>query len=178
MRKVRLTLPLLLAIFDFKLLAVLDTISNDNLSSDVVISIAKVVRVVEQTMDGTSGAIYAIFLNALLVAVRDLPPGEMTPKRWAAALFDANIVLGKYTPARPGDRTVIDALYPFVETLGRTENLRKASDASLRAAESTQAMEAKLGRTVYIGGSQYSQVPDPGAWGLAMFLKGLDGSFV
>lgn len=126
-------------------------------------------------MDGTSGALYAIFLNALVGALRSLAPGTADPKVWAAALKQSSDAMSRYTPARPGDRTLVDALYPFVETLGETGDVKKAAEAARAGAETTKGMKASLGRTVYIGGSGFEQVPDPGAWGLSCFFSGLAG---
>ena len=130
-------------------------------------------------MDGTSGAIYAIFLNALEAGLRaagrergaDGTPADA--KLWAAALTSGLTNLERYTPAKPGDRTLMDALCPFVETLRETGDIGKAAAAGVRGAEGTKGMKASLGRTVYVGGSGWQDIPDPGAYGLAEFLKGL-----
>lgn len=137
--------------------------------------LANIVPVVEREMDGTSGAIYAIFLNALLASLRSQGQGEASPKVWASALKQSCDALSKYTPARPGDRTLVDALYPFVEVLEQTGDVKQAAEAAQNAAEGTKGMKPSLGRTVYIGGSGFEQVPDPGAWGLASFFLGLAG---
>lgn len=126
-------------------------------------------------MDGTSGALYAIFLNSLVAALKSVPPGPASPEVWAKALKESCVSLSKYTPARPGDRTLVDALYPFVEALETTSDLKQAAEAAMSGAEGTKGMKASLGRTVYIGGSGFEQVPDPGAWGLANFFLGLAG---
>jgi dihydroxyacetone kinase len=145
------------------------------LSGDVVVDVSSIVQIVETAMDGTSGALYAIFLNALVHALRTLGSGEAGASVWSAALKQSCEALSKYTPARPGDRTVVDALYPFVEVLGQTGDVKKAADAARKAADETKGMQASLGRSVYIGGSGYEEVPDPGAWGLACFFLGLSG---
>lgn len=155
--------------------AVLNHVSKNHLTGDPAVDLAGIIPVVENSMDGTSGAIYAIFLNALLSSLRSLPSADMTPRHWALALADSRDVLAKYTPARPGDRTLIDALYPFIEVLEKTGDLGQASMAAMDAAEATKGLQAKLGRTVYLGGSGYEQVPDPGAWGIAKFFVGLAG---
>lgn len=126
-------------------------------------------------MDGTSGALYAIYLNALTHSLQQSQPGEATPQIWATALQSASKSLANYTPAQPGDRTLIDALHPFVETLNETGDLQKAAEASRKGAEGTKGMKASLGRTVYIGGTGFEEVPDPGAWGLSEFFLGLAG---
>lgn len=152
-------------------------LSQTQLTGDAVLDLSTIVQVVETTMDGTSGALYAIFLNALVLALRQQSSSlsQADAQTWAAALKQALTSLSKYTPAQPGDRTLVDALYPFVETLAETGELSKAAEAARKGAEGTKGMRASLGRTVYIGGSGYEQVPDPGAWGLSEFFLGLAG---
>jgi len=62
-----------------------------------------------------------------------------------------------------------------VETLSQTGDLKKAAEAARKGAEGTKGMKASLGRTVYIGGTGFEEVPDPGAWGLSEFFLGLAG---
>jgi dihydroxyacetone kinase len=126
-------------------------------------------------MDGTSGALYSIFLHALVQALSSLPQGDLRPQGWAQALRESCDAMSKYTPARPGDRTLVDALYPFIDVLQQTGDVRQAAEAALVGAQSTKGMTASLGRTVYVGGSRYQEVPDPGAWGLCCFFLGLAG---
>ncbi len=136
----------------------------------------QITQVVENSMDGTSGALYAIFLNALVNALRTqggATSTTATPQIWARALQTSLGSLGGYTPAQPGDRTLIDALHPFVETLKRTNDLKQAAEAASKGAQDTRSMKASLGRTVYIGGEDWHGVPDPGAHGLSEFLMGL-----
>ncbi|KAL5347762.1 dihydroxyacetone kinase Dak1 [Pseudogymnoascus australis] len=144
-------------------------------SGDVVVDVRSVAAVVEASMDGTSGALYAIFLNALVAALRRQGKGAATEKVWAKALSEALTSLARYTPAKPGDRTLVDALEPFVVTLGETGDLVKAAEAAKKGAEGTRGMEASLGRTVYVGGEGFKAVPDPGAYGLSEFFLGFAG---
>ena len=130
-------------------------------------------------MDGTSGALYAIFLNALCHGLASQDEGStvsVTTQIWAKALSKALDALGRYTPARPGDRTLVDALDPFVTTLNKTLDLQTAVKAAQDGMEKTQGMQASLGRSVYIGGDAFKQCPDPGAYGLTEFLNGLIGN--
>ncbi|RYP07068.1 hypothetical protein DL764_002759 [Monosporascus ibericus] len=124
---------------------------------------------------GAEGALFSIFLNALVNALRGLAPGDASAEVWGAALKQSCNALARYTPARPGDRTLVDALYPFVEELQKSGDIKTAAEASKDAALGTKGMVASLGRAVYIGGSGYEDVPDPGAWGLACFFLGLAG---
>ncbi|KAL1297709.1 hypothetical protein AAFC00_006257 [Neodothiora populina] len=156
---------------------ILDLISGDKLStSDAAIFLDRIIGSVEVNMDGTSGAIYAIFLNALATGLRSQSnSGEQKVNTaiWGKAAAFALESMGKYTPAKPGDRTLVDALAPFVETLKTSGDLKKAAEAAQEGADHTKGMKASLGRTVYVGGEGYQQVPDPGAYGLSKFLSGL-----
>jgi dihydroxyacetone kinase len=145
-------------------------------TDDLLIFVNQIIQVVEVSMDGTSGAIYAIFLNALAHGLRQNAPASpqpVSPQIWAKALESSLQALGKYTPAKPGDRTLMDALYPFVQTLSKTSNLDDAAKAAQNGAKGTKGMKASLGRTVYVGGEGFQEVPDPGAHGLAELLLGL-----
>lgn len=128
-------------------------------------------------MDGTSGALYAIFLNALAHGLRQQSSGsaqqEATPAVWAAALQSATTALGRYTPAQPGDRTVVDALAPFVATFAGSKDLKAAVEAARKGSDSTKGMEASLGRSVYVGGEEFKNCPDPGAYGFVKLVEGL-----
>lgn len=148
------------------------------LTDDAVNTVLRIVEVVENVMDGTSGAIYAIFLNALAHGLRNQDTGSplpVTSEVWAKALKHSVTALEKYTPAKPGDRTMIDALVPFCETLLDTSDVRVAAAAAQQGTESTKSMKASLGRSVYVGGQDewIGKVPDPGAYGLSEFLTGL-----
>lgn len=145
-------------------------------TADAALFVHNIIQVVENNMDGTSGAIYAIFLNALANGLRVQSPSSPTPidvKTWSKALESSLESLNKYTPARPGDRTLIDALYPFVGTLAKTGDVKSAAQAAEAGAKGTRGMKASLGRTVYVGGEGWQGVPDPGAHGLAELLLGL-----
>ncbi|KOC10438.1 putative dihydroxyacetone kinase (DakA) [Aspergillus flavus AF70] len=154
---------------------------EDNFSSldeDVVKTVNRIVTIVENTMDGTSGAIYAIFLNALVHGLREQDKGKSTPATaevWGEALKYSLGALGKYTPAKPGDRTMIDALVPFCTTLRDTKDVHAAAKAAQEGTEATKSMKASLGRSVYVGGEDewVGKVPDPGAYGLSEFFTGL-----
>lgn len=158
--------------------AIQDLLNNASLSDDIVNTVNRIVTVVENTMDGTSGAIYAIFLNALAHGLRAQDMGsatQTTPEIWAKALKHSITALATYTPAKPGDRTLMDALVPFCDTIFDSNDIRAAAAAAQKGAESTKSMKASLGRTVYVGGQEewLGKIPDPGAYGLSEFLSGL-----
>ncbi|KAK5167818.1 dihydroxyacetone kinase Dak1 [Saxophila tyrrhenica] len=155
------------------ILSYLDEGKNEQ---DAALFLDGIISVVEKTMDGTSGALYAIFLNALAGGIRQQGSSSSQsadPAIWAKALKAALDAMSKYTPAQPGDRTLVDALQPFVETLEKSKSVDEAAKAAEQGSAKTKGMKASLGRTVYVGGSGFEEVPDPGAHGLAVFFKGL-----
>lgn len=128
-------------------------------------------------MDGTSGALYAIFLNSLthFFKLHANERATVDTKFWSDALGSALSALAKYTPAQIGDRTLMDALLPYAQALQSTSDFRQASQAAKEGAAKTAAMRPGLGRTVYIGNEEswFGKIPDPGAWGLSKFFEGL-----
>ena len=132
------------------LIAIMTHLSCVPLSGNVVADLATITSEVERTMDGTSGALCAIFLHSLINALRQMPQAQrlIETADWAKALKLSLEALAKYTPAQPGDRTFVDALFPFIETLERTMNVKEAARAAKRGAEGTKGMKPGLGRSV------------------------------
>jgi hypothetical protein len=123
----------------------------------------------EVNMGGTSGALYCIFLSSLAQNLWDAP-------NFADAFQGALDSLLKYTKARLGDRTCLDCLIPFVETLRETGDSKKALEEAEKGVETTKKLEAKLGRSSYLDEASTRGVPDPGAYGLLMLLEGMVNS--
>lgn len=149
--------------------------SLDTNETDAARYLDKICATVENVMDGTSGAIYAIFLNALAGGLREQGNGGSNANTavWAKAAQIARESMLVYTPAKPGDRTLVDALVPFIDELNASGDVDRAALAADSGTTKTRGMKANLGRTVYVGGTGYEEVPDPGAYGLAAFFKGL-----
>ncbi|KAJ9250801.1 hypothetical protein DTO207G8_5793 [Paecilomyces variotii] len=147
--------------------------------TDVVNAVNQITNVVENVMDGTSGAIYSIGLNALSHGLRAQDKGssatQVTAETWSEAVRYSISALGRYTPAQPGDRTLMDALVPFSKKLIETKDIKAAAKAAQEGTEATKSMKASLGRAVYVGGEDewVGKIPDPGAYGLSEFLTGL-----
>ena len=153
--------------------AILSHLRSGALATDAAKFVSQIAHVVEDSMDGTSGAIYAIFLNALahhIYLVGGNIPGPITSGLWVQALTGSLESLGKYTPAKPGDRTLVDALAPFVASM--KNGVREALQAAKKGGEATMGMQPALGRAAYIGGDEWKKCPDPGAFGLVKFLEG------
>jgi dihydroxyacetone kinase len=143
---------------------------------DPLALIQDIAGVVENTMDGTSGALYSIFLNSMLSSIKNISPLSVRAigsVDWANSLKSSLEDLGRYTPAQVGDRTILDTLIPFVDTLKATKDIKSALKSSWDGMEQTRVMKASLGRAVYVGSREDQNLPDPGAYGLAIFLKSL-----
>ena len=129
-------------------------------------TVAALVNDLEVSMGGTSGALYCIYLTALASSLA----GESTiPKAMKAALEE----LYKYTNARLGDRTMMDALIPYIETLVSSGDVKEALSKAQEGVDGTKKMEATLGRSAYLDESATQGVPDPGAYGLYVLLEGM-----
>ncbi|KAK5118488.1 hypothetical protein LTR62_003003 [Meristemomyces frigidus] len=129
--------------------------------------LGELVQELEVDMGGTSGALYCIFLTSLSAALGS--EGTM-----AGALSVALGQLMVFTRARVGDRTMMDVLIPFIETLGSGNG--KVGDAVEQAkmgVERTKGMVASLGRSAYLDEKATKGVPDPGAYGLCVLLEGM-----
>lgn len=154
--------------------AILNALNTPAITSDAVASISNLANIVEESMDGTSGALYSIFLNALAGGLREQGKCEADPEVWAKAAERAMEGLARYTPARPGDRTLVDALAPFVEALTEGVGLKVAAERGRGGADKTRGMKPSLGRTVYV--EDVGDVADPGAVGVAVFVEGMAGA--
>lgn len=159
--------------------AVLDALSKDKIDLKTAAGTCLTVgTVLESAMGGTSGAIYALFFAGLVQGLINGPgkPGQpATLTEWGAASKAALDNLGTYTPARPGDRTLVDALTPFCETLSAGKSLREAVNAAKAGAENTKTLRARLGRATYVASKddEKDMPPDPGAWGVWAIVDGL-----
>ncbi|MER0483373.1 dihydroxyacetone kinase family protein [Streptomyces sp. Edi2] len=125
---------------------------------------------------GTSGALWGAALRALgsaLPADRAPEPHELAAG--AASALAAVTSLGK---AEPGDKTLVDALQPFVTAFTRrlaeggpvTGAFAEAAADARTAAEATAGLRPRLGRARPLAERSLG-TPDPGAISLAMVLE-------
>lgn len=160
--------------------AVLKALDEANLASagSVVEVLHRVEDVVEGDMGGTLGGILGIFFVALRSSVERnaaKAASEGHSAVWAVAVADAIRSLERYTPAKVGDRTVMDTLIPFAEALAGGD-FAAAEAAAIGGAEKTKTLKPRLGRATYVGAGMEEGKelpPDPGAWGAMVAIKGL-----
>jgi dihydroxyacetone kinase-like protein len=86
----------------------------------------------------------------------------------------------KQTKAQPGDKTMMDALIPGVETLlmaaragkGIAKAFEEAAHAANAGAEATKNVTARYGRARFLGEKTRGH-QDPGATSIALLFEGL-----
>jgi len=158
------------------LLAALD--SGLAKSGSVVKVLHELEEIVESKMGGTLGGILGIFFVSLRSAVESnigLASSQGVVALWGASLQSALTSLRRYTPAKVGDRTVMDTLIPFADGMNSAKDFPVSVKFAESGAEKTKTMTPKLGRATYVGaGSGSGELPpDPGAWGAMVAIKGL-----
>jgi triose/dihydroxyacetone kinase / FAD-AMP lyase (cyclizing) len=126
-------------------------------------------------LGGSSGPLYGVlFLRCGSVLEASRATGLA---QWGEALDQGCRAISELGGAKPGDRTMLDALDPFVRTLRQGAVVKATRDAVLaaveaaeRGAEATAQMQPKLGRSSYLGGRVLGY-PDPGAKAICMWLR-------
>ncbi|HYO53631.1 dihydroxyacetone kinase subunit DhaL [Archangium sp.] len=130
-----------------------------------------------RSIGGSSGPFYA---TALLRAARRLADGTPDVTAWAEA-FQAGVdAVAELGGARPGDRTMLDALHPAADAFARAlkagrppaEAWEACVLAAERGAEATARMKPRLGRASYLG-ERAVGIPDAGAAAVVVWLKPL-----
>lgn len=105
--------------------------------------------------------------------------GPLTSQALCAAFAAGLRSVRVQTPAKPGDKTLIDALVPAVEALHQaaeagkepTEALAAAAEAAVAGAEATRPLRAVFGRARNLGERTVGHL-DPGAVSVALFFEG------
>ncbi|MFS8199933.1 dihydroxyacetone kinase subunit DhaL [Streptomyces sp. CWNU-52B] len=120
------------------------------------------------TVGGASGPLYGTLLRRTGKALGDA--AEVDEREFAQALragVDAVMQLGG---AAPGDKTMIDALVPAVDALGRS--FAEARTAAEEGALATTPLQARKGRASYLGERSIGH-QDPGATSSALLIAAL-----
>jgi len=128
---------------------------------------------------GSSGPFYA---TALLRASRRLAEsdGVPAPSDWADAFDRAVTAIAELGGAKPGERTMLDALRPasdaFSAGVSKGQPLAEAWAAAVAAgeagAQATAAMMPRVGRASYLGERAVGE-PDGGAVAVTCWLRAL-----
>ncbi|KAK9453398.1 Dak1p [Dipodascopsis uninucleata] len=160
--------------------ALLEAMENGVADSGSLLAVvSKIVDITEDKMGGTLGAVFGIFFAAFFNALKasaanyEVNSKSITQILGEATLFALNS-LRAHTPAKQGDRTVMDVMIPYANAL-QTYDIQSACNAAFEAAEGTRKLQPKLGRATYVGGLESKSIlpPDPGAYAVYELIKGL-----
>jgi len=127
---------------------------------------------------GTSGILWGLLLEGVGKGVGNTE--AVTAKRLADAIQGSARDLQGFSKAELGDKTMLDALFPFVDTLvgqveagaSISEAWRSAADACRAAAESTASLVPKIGRARPLAERSVG-TPDPGAVSLGLIVTAI-----
>jgi len=127
---------------------------------------------------GTSGPLYAVMLLRAAAALES--SGATTAQQWATAFSAGVDGLMELGGAKPGDRTMVDALKPAADALHRALAQAATTDVALTAAVEaaadgalrTASMHPRLGRSSYVGERALGYA-DPGAHAVALWLAAI-----
>ena len=133
----------------------------------------------QSSLGGTSGPLYAVFFLRAATRLKGVPPqGLADPKVWAEAFHSGCQGVIELGGAGRGDRTMLDALLPASEALFDAlaqdqpprMALASAADAAERGARATASLTPRRGRSSYLGQRAIGH-PDPGAEAVALWLR-------
>jgi dihydroxyacetone kinase-like protein len=136
------------------------------------------------SVGGAIGPIYASGLLAIASTLRALPANEtLNVPQMLACAEAAESAISELGHAKPGDKTILDALDPAVVALRQANaegrDLDDALDAAAAAARdgaaSTAAMIASIGRASRLG-ERSRGLADPGATSFAVIMDALAAS--
>jgi triose/dihydroxyacetone kinase / FAD-AMP lyase (cyclizing) len=133
-----------------------------------------------RVVGGTSGPLYAVMLLRAAATLEEQPGDEAAAKQWAAAFGAGVDGLMELGGAKPGDRTMVDALKPAADALqsalARSETidaaLKATVDAATEGTAQTASMHPRRGRSSYVGDRALGHA-DPGAHAVTLWLAAI-----
>lgn len=145
---------------------------------DLAATLKRIGHTLRRELGGSSGPLYGVlFLRAGSVLERS--SGLSESQRYIQSFEEGVAAVSELGGARPGDRTMLDALTPFVNVLRNAgvsgEAFRAAVTAAQRGAEETAGMEPRAGRSSYLGARVLGH-PDPGAMAVAIWLNAVSAA--
>jgi triose/dihydroxyacetone kinase / FAD-AMP lyase (cyclizing) len=147
---------------------------------DVSATLKVLGHILQRELGGSSGPFYGVLFLRCGKVLED--SGSTGLVQWAEALDQGCRAISELGGAKRGDRTMLDALDPFVKSLkgagakiSREVLLAAVTDAE-RGVEATVQMMPRLGRSSYLGDRVLGH-PDPGAKAVAIWLRAACESF-
>jgi len=122
-----------------------------------------------RAIGGSSGPFYATALLRASASLADKP--APSSQDWLQAFDAGTSAIMELGGAKPGDRTMVDALMPAVDAW-RSSGFADASAAAAAGAQATSDMFPALGRASYLGKRAVGH-PDGGAVAVAIWLSAI-----
>jgi dihydroxyacetone kinase len=127
---------------------------------------------------GTSGILWGVLLENVGRELGNEEPVDA--ERVASAVSTAAERLQAFSKAELGDKTMLDALFPFVESLASevgdgtplAQSWQRAAEKCVEAAEATAPMVPKIGRARPLAERSVG-TPDPGAISLGLIVTSI-----
>jgi triose/dihydroxyacetone kinase / FAD-AMP lyase (cyclizing) len=135
---------------------------------DIPATIKALGHTLRRELGGSSGPLYGVFFLRCGSVLES--QGVNGLSSWANALAQGCEAISELGGAKPGDRTMLDALDPFVKALHQGASLKAAVEAAERGAEATAEMKPRLGRSSYLGDRVLGH-RDPGAKAVTVWLR-------
>jgi len=155
--------------------AVLDAVQSYPVD-DVSATLKALGHTLRHELGGSSGPLYGVlFLRSGNVLEGS---GRAGLAQWAKAFEEGVRAISELGGAKPGDRTMLDALDPFVRSLKSAganfsrEALLTAVNEAQRGAKATAQMKPRLGRSSYLQDRVLGH-PDPGAIAVVIWLHAI-----
>jgi dihydroxyacetone kinase-like protein len=130
------------------------------------------------------GGASSALLGTFIAGMGDADLGQESDCKHLATGFAAGLrAVEKQTKARPGDKTMMDALVPAVQAVEAAAHsgepisraMERASDAARTGAESTKHMIARCGRAKFLGEKTRGSA-DAGATSIALLFQGFSAA--
>jgi dihydroxyacetone kinase len=135
---------------------------------DLPATIKALGHTLRRELGGSSGPLYGVlFLRCGSVLET---AGHIGVEQWASAVEQGCRAISELGGAERGDRTMLDALVPFVKALRSRETPIAAVEAAERGVEATAQMKPRQGRSSYLGDRVLGH-PDPGAKAVSIWLR-------
>jgi dihydroxyacetone kinase len=152
-------------------LAALDSYPLNNVPA----TLKAIAHTLRRELGGSSGPLYGILFlrcGSTLEAA-----GTIGMEQWVDAIQEGSNAISELGGAKPGDRTMLDALQPFVLALKNDVGEKSSSEAfglavaaAERGAAATSQMKPRLGRSSYLGDRVLGH-RDPGAQAVTIWLR-------
>ena len=143
---------------------------------DLGIALKAAANAFNEAAPSTLGTIMSFLLMGMAKSLRGLEDADL--KDIAAAMENGLHMIMDKAKSKPGDKTILDSLYPGVEALlsnvenGKEKAFAKALKAAEAGLENTKNMKSRHGRSAYYGGKTVGEIDGGAVVGMLIF-KGL-----